>query len=80
MSKQIDRIKPLAEKAYNTVNTQYKDLKPEDWIDAFAIEFSRNLVFECTDVIRESAKESGNEVAKNAIKIVAIDVLDHFGL
>lgn len=73
-------IKRLAEKAYNTVITQHKDLKPDIWLDEFIIEFSRNLVFECTDVIRESAKESGNEVAKNAIKIVAIDVLDHFEL
>lgn len=75
-----ERIKQIAEQTFNKVNQAQPNAKPEQWIDAFVLELSRTLVFECSDVIREEAKKSTDESTRNALKVVAINVLDHFGL
>lgn len=75
------RIKQLAVKTYETIKHDPKidPLKREAWIDAYVLELTRNVVFACSDVIREKAKDASPEVA-NALKVAAIDMLDEFGL
>jgi hypothetical protein len=51
----------------------------EKWIDAYLLEYSRTIIFECSDVVRESAKKYGDET-QVILKSTAVDVLDHFGL
>jgi hypothetical protein len=75
------RIKQLAHKTYETVknNPNIDPGKQEAWIDAYVLELTKNVVFACSDVIREKAKDASPEVA-NALKVAAIDMLDEFGL
>lgn len=75
------KIKQLAMKTYETVsaNTKLDPTKLDTWIDAYVLELSRNIVFACSDVVREQAKEASPEVAK-ALKVAAVDMLDEFGL
>jgi hypothetical protein len=74
------RIKELALKSFETVKTKNIDAtNMEAWIDAYVLEMTRNVVFACSDVIREEAKNASPEVAK-ALKVAAIDMLDEFGL
>lgn len=76
-----NRIKQLAVKAYETVsnNPKIDPSNREAWLDAYVLELTRNVVFACSDVIREQAKEASPEISK-ALKVAAIDMLDEFGL
>jgi hypothetical protein len=49
-----NRIKEIAQETFKKLPTD--NAKPEEWIDAFVLELSRKIVFECSDVVRESAK------------------------
>ena len=75
------RTKELAHKTYETVknNPKLSVERREEWLDAYVLELTRNIVFACSDVIREKAKEASPEVS-NALKVAAIDMLDEFGL
>jgi hypothetical protein len=75
------KIKQLAHKTYETIKNDPRvdPSKQDAWIDAYVLELTRNIVFACSDVIREKAKEASPEVA-NALKVAAIDMLDEFGL
>ena len=75
------KIKQLAMKAYETVsnNPKIDPTKQEAWLDAYVLELSRNIVFACSDVVREQAKQATPEVAR-ALKVAAVDMLDEFGL
>jgi len=75
------KIKHLANKAFETVkNDSSIDSKKLDlWIDAYVLELTKNVVFACSDVIREKAKDASPEVS-NALKVAAVDMLDEFGL
>ncbi len=75
------KIKELALKSYETIknNPKIDPTKQDAWLDAYILEMTRNVVFACSDVIREKAKEASPEVS-NALKIAAIDMLDEFGL
>jgi hypothetical protein len=75
------RIKQLAVKTFETIknNPKVDPSNQEAWIDAYVLELTRNVVFACSDVIREKAKDASPEVA-NALKVAAIDMLDEFGL
>jgi hypothetical protein len=77
----MKRIKQIALKTYETVkgNSKIDPSNQEAWIDAYVLELSRNIVFACSDVIREKAKDASPEVS-NALKVAAIDMLDEFGL
>lgn len=54
--------------------------KFEAWMDEYLIEYSRALIFKCSDVVRESAKEQEQDEKKVLLKATAVDILDHFGL
>lgn len=71
------RIKEIAQETFKSLPMD--NAKPEQWIDNFVLELSRKLIFECSDVVRESAKNYGEET-KVILKATAVDVLDHFGL
>jgi hypothetical protein len=74
------RIKDLAVKSFENIKSKNIDAtNMEAWIDAYVLEMTRNVVFACSDVIREEAKTASPEVAK-ALKVAAIDMLDEFGL
>jgi len=74
------RIKELALKSFETVKTKNIDAtNMEAWIDAYVLEMTRNVVFSCSDIVREEAKNAEPEVAK-ALKVAAVDMLDKFGL
>jgi hypothetical protein len=77
----MKRIKQIALKTYESVksNSKIDPSNQEAWIDAYVLELARNVVFACSDVIREKAKDASPEVA-NALKVAAIDMLDEFGL
>lgn len=72
-----DRIKEIAQETFKKLPMD--NTKPEQWIDSFILELSRKLIFECSDVVRESAKNYDNET-RLALKGTAVDILDHFGL
>jgi len=72
-----ENIKRLAKEAYDRVPMGNK--QPDAWLDEFIIEYSRKLIFECSDVVRESAKNQTDDV-KIILKATAVDILDHFQL
>lgn len=73
-------IKDLAVKSFETVKTKNIDAtNMEAWIDAYVLEMTKNVVFACSDVIREEAKTAEPAVSK-ALKVAAVDMLDAFGL
>lgn len=73
----MKRIKEIAEKTFKSLPSD--NANPEKWIDAFVLAYTRAILFEATDVIREKAKEYNNETGI-ILKSTAIDVLDHFEL
>ena len=75
------KIKELAVKTYEAVaaNKKLDPSKLEQWIDAYVLELTKNVVFACSDVIREQAKDASPEVSR-ALKVAAVDMLDEFGL
>lgn len=73
------RIKDIATETFATVNSSSSGKNAEQIIDAFVIAYTRAILFEATDVIREKAREHPQEVGM-VLKATAIDVLDHFGL
>ena len=72
-----EQIKRIATETYKQIPMGNK--KPDAWLDEFIIEYSRKLIFECSDVVRENAKTQ-DEATKTILKSTAVDVLDHFGL
>jgi len=74
----MNRIKEIATKTFNSIPQDPKN--PEAWIDNFVLAYTRAILFEATDVVREKARETSDESTSNALKAAAIDVLDHFGL
>ena len=73
----MERIKEIATKTFKSLPMD--NSKPEEAIDAFVLAYTRAILFEATDVMREKAKEHSQEVG-TVLKATAIDVLDHFGL
>jgi hypothetical protein len=74
------RIKELALKSFETIKSKNLDAtNMEAWIDAYVLEMTRNVVFSCSDIVREEAKNAEPEVAR-ALKVAAVDMLDKFGL
>jgi hypothetical protein len=74
------RIKELALKSFESVkNTNIDSSNMEAYIDAYVLEMTKNVVFACSDVVREQAKTAEPAVAK-ALKVAAVDMLDEFGL
>lgn len=71
-----ERIKTIAKATWESLPEE-KDM--EKLIDSFVLAYTRALLFEATDVMREKAKEHSNETG-TILKATAIDVLDHFGL
>jgi hypothetical protein len=75
------KIKQLAVKTYETIkNSKIDPSNQEAWIDAYVLELTRNVVFACSDVIREQAKNANSSEVSSALKISAIDMLEEFGL
>ena len=72
-----NRIKEIALETLKKVPVDQENF--EKWIDSYLLEYSRTLIFECSDVIRESARKYGDET-QVILKSTAVDVLDHFGL
>lgn len=72
-----NRIKEIALKTLEKVPVDKDNF--EKWIDSYLLEYSRTLIFECSDVVRESAKSYGAET-QVILKSTAVDLLDHFGL
>lgn len=52
----------------------------EKWIDDFVIEVSRRVTLECSNVVRENAKNQTDDNVKLVLKSTAMDILDHFGV
>lgn len=71
------RIKEIAQETFKKLPMD--NTKPDEWLDSFIIELSRKIIFECSDVVRESAKKC-DDSTKVILKATAVDVLDHFGL
>ena len=72
-----NRIKEIATATLKKVPLRVNNF--DSWLDEYLIEYSRAIVFECSDVVRESAKEQEDD-KKVLLKSTAVDVLDHFGL
>lgn len=72
-----NRVKEIAMETLTKVPVDKANF--EKWIDAYLVEYSRTLIFECSDVVRASAKSYGEET-QVILKSTAVDVLDHFGL
>jgi len=73
----MKRIKEIAEKTFKSLPIDNN--KPAESIDRFIMAYTRAILFEATDVIREKAKEHEGEIG-TVLKATAIDVLDHFEL
>jgi glutamyl-tRNA reductase len=74
----MKKIKEIATKTFQSLPPDQKN--PEQWIDNFVLAYTKAILFEATDLIREMAKETESPEVSNALKIAAIDVLDHFEL
>lgn len=74
-----NRIKEIALETLKKVPVPAERENFDKWIDSYLLEYSRTLIFECSDVIRESARKYGDET-QVILKSTAVDVLDHFGL
>lgn len=72
-----NRINEIAQETLKKVPVDSSNF--EKWIDSYLLEYSRTLIFECSDVVRESAKAYGAET-QVILKSTAVDLLDHFGL
>ena len=70
-------IKEIATNTLKKVPFRVNNL--DAWMDEYLIEYSKALVYECSDAVRESAKKYTDE-NQVILKAVAVDVLDHFGL
>ena len=71
------KIREIATKTFQALPMD--NTKPEKWIDEFVVAYTKAILFEATDIMREVAKEHPQEIS-TVIKATAIDVLDHFGL
>jgi len=73
--------KDIAVKTFESVrsNTKIDPKNMEGWIDAYVLELTKNIVFACSDVIREAARDEDPTVAR-ALKAAAVDMLDKFGV
>jgi hypothetical protein len=77
---QNKKLKEIAVKSLETVKVAMKpNSTAEDLIDAYVLELSKNLIFACSDVVRDLAKNASPEVSKE-LKVAAVDMLDRFGL
>ena len=72
-----EKIKEIATNTLKKVPLRINNF--DAWLDDYLIEYSRAIIFACSDVVRESAKEQSEE-KKVLLKSTAVDVLDHFGL
>ena len=72
-----EHIKRLAKEAYEKVPMGNK--QPDVWLDEFIIEYSRKVIFECSDVVRASAKNKPEDI-KGILRASAVDILDHFDI
>lgn len=72
-----NRIKEIATETLKKVPFNMNNF--EKWMDAYLIEYSRAVIFECSDVVRERAKDWEGD-KQMVLKSTAVDVLDHFGL
>lgn len=73
----MNRIKEIATKTFQSLPPNQSN--PEKWIDDFVLAYTKAILFEATDLIREKAKEHEGEIS-TVLKATAIDVLDHFGV
>ena len=73
-----NRIKEIAQKTFKSIKVD--TTRPDVMIDTYVLELSKALIFECSDVLREKAKNESDPVGQALLKVAAIDVLDHFGL
>ena len=73
--------KDIAMKTYESVrsNSNIDAKNIEGWIDAYVLELTKNVVFACSDVVREAARDEDPTLAR-ALKAAAVDMLDKFGL
>jgi hypothetical protein len=79
MNKNVKRI--ITESfAKATQGKQINVSNLESVIDAYVLDVVRATVFECSDVLREKAKNETDAVTVAMLKVSAVDVLDHFGL
>jgi len=74
--------KDLAIKTFETVRMSTKfDISTFDtWLDTYVMELTRNVVFKCSDIIRETAKQSDDPETAKLLKSVAVDMLDEFDI
>jgi hypothetical protein len=73
-----NRIKEIAQNTFK--NLKIDSNRPDLMIDTYVLELSKALIFECSDVLREKAKNETDPVAQAMLKVSAVDLLDHFGL
>lgn len=71
------QIKQLAQETLKKV--PFRANTPDEWLNEYLVEYSRALIFACSDVVRDTAKEHEGD-KKILLKSTAVDVLDHFGL
>lgn len=74
-----NRIKEITKQVHEKVSQSHSTQKPAEWLDAFILELSRTIIFECSDVVRNDAKNYSQET-QIILKSTAVDILDHFGL
>lgn len=73
-----NRIKEIAQSTFKKIKVDQN--RPDLMIDNYILELSRALIFECSDVLREKAKNETDSVTQAMLKVSAVDLLDHFGL
>jgi hypothetical protein len=72
-----NKIKEIATSTLNKVPFNAGNF--EKWMDNYLIEYSRALIVECSDVVRERSKEWEGD-KQMVLKSTAVDILDHFGI
>jgi hypothetical protein len=72
-----EKIKDIAKETLKKVPLRTD--KFDEWLDDYLIAYSRSIIFTCSDVVRDSAKDQEAD-KKLLLKSTAVDVLDYFGL
>ena len=71
-------IKDLSTKVFEEVKKN-PSLRPDQMIDNFILAYTKLVVTECANAVRESAKNQPEDINR-AMKVASLDVMERFGV
>lgn len=74
------KIKDLATRVLETLKPQSANLKPEEMIDAFIMEYTKVIVTECASICDQQSRVSWNDDRKEQARMDRDLIKDQFGV